>query len=192
VKSPTVTPGYWMQDDLTEAAFDDEGFFRTGDALSWIEPNNPRRGLRYDGRIAEDFKLVTGTWVRVGQLRAQLLVHLAPELRDVVITGENREFIAVLGIPIDPGAVNDEAVRDRLQAKLIALARETSGSARRVLRFAFLTAQLSIDTGELTDKGAISQRTILRRHSDAVDALYADPPAGHVICVEQAHRSSAA
>jgi feruloyl-CoA synthase len=91
VRSACVTPGYWKRDDLTAGAFDADGFFRTGDALGWIDRTRPASGLRYDGRTAEDFKLATGTWVSVGQLRARLLPHLAPEVRDVVVVGENRD-----------------------------------------------------------------------------------------------------
>ncbi|MDB5513809.1 MAG: feruloyl-CoA synthase [Tardiphaga sp.] len=186
VRSPSVTPGYWRRDDLTADAFDEDGFLRTGDAVQWAEAGNQQGGFRYDGRIAEDFKLVTGTWVRVGRLRAHLVQHLMPELRDVVIAGENRDYIAVLGIPSSPEIVNDHATRTRLRDKLAALALEAGGSAQRVLRFAFLTAKLSIDTGELTDKGVISQRNILRRHAALIDALYADNPADHVVCLDRA------
>jgi feruloyl-CoA synthase len=186
VKSPSVTPGYWRRDDLTSQAFDEEGFFRTGDALDWIDPADRQRGLRYDGRIAEDFKLASGTWVRVGLLRAHLMKHLAPELRDVVIAGENRDYIAVLGIPSSPDIVGDDAARARLRAKLTKLATEARGGAQRVLRFAFLAKRLSIDTGELTDKGAISQRTILRRYGALIEQLYAENPPGDVICLELA------
>jgi feruloyl-CoA synthase len=185
VRSPSVTPGYWRRDDLTADAFDEDGFFRTGDSLQWAEPGNQQGGFRYDGRIAEDFKLATGTWVRVGRLRAHLMQHLAPELRDVVIAGENRDCIAVLGIPAAPDVVNDEAARARVLGKLTTLAAEAGGGAQRVLRFAFLTEQLSIDTGELTDKGVISQRNVLRRHAALIDTLYADRPASHVICLDR-------
>jgi feruloyl-CoA synthase len=184
VKSPSMTPGYWGRDDLTRDAFDEDGFLRTGDGVDWLEPTDRQRGLRYDGRIAEDFKLATGTWVRVGALRAQLLQHLAPEVRDVVVAGENRDYIALLGIPSTPEIAVDKVARGRLRAKLMKLAMEAQGSAQRALRFAFLTEKLSIDTGELTDKGAISQRTILRRHAAAVEKLYAERPADDVICLE--------
>jgi feruloyl-CoA synthase len=184
VKSPSITPGYWRRDDLTSEAFDEDGFLRTGDGLDWLAPTDRQRGLRYDGRIAEDFKLATGTWVRVGALRAELLKHLAAEVRDVVIAGENRDYVAVLGIPCAPGIVDDKAAQAQLQAKLTRLAKEAHGSAQRVLRFAFLTEKLSVDTGELTDKGAISQRTILRRRTALLDKLYADRPAEDVVCVE--------
>ena len=96
---------------------------------------------------------------------SQLLQHLAPDVRDVVVAGENRDFIALLGIPASPEIAGDKVARGRLRAKLMKLATEAQGSAQRVLRFAFLTEKLSIDTGELTDKGAISQRMILRRHA---------------------------
>jgi len=181
VQSPCVTPGYWRRDDLTSDAFDEDGFLRTGDALQWADPGNRQRGFRYDGRIAEDFKLATGTWVRVGSLRAHLLQHLMPELRDVVIAGENQHYIAVLGIPSSPEIVHDDTVRARLLGKLTALATEASGSAQRVLRFAFLTEKLSIDTGELTDKGVVSQRNILRRHAALIENLFAANPDDHVI-----------
>jgi feruloyl-CoA synthase len=186
VQSPSVTPGYWGRSDLTADAFDDDGFLRTGDALQWAEPGNQQGGFRYDGRVAEDFKLATGTWVRVGRLRAHLMQHLVPELRDVVIAGENRDYIAILGIPAAPGIVTDHAARARLLEKLTTLMAEAGGSAQRVLRFAFLTEQLSIDTGELTDKGVISQRNILRRHAVLIDMLYADSPADHVVCLDPA------
>jgi feruloyl-CoA synthase len=181
VQSPCVTPGYWRRDDLTSDAFDEEGFLRTGDALQWADAGNRQRGFRYDGRVAEDFKLATGTWVRVGSLRAHLLRHLMPELRDVVIAGENRDYIAVLGIPSSPEIVHDDTVRARLHEKLTALAAEASGSAQRVLRFAFLTEKLSIDTGELTDKGVVSQRNILRRHAALIEKLFAERLDNHVI-----------
>jgi feruloyl-CoA synthase len=185
VQSPSVTPGYWRRDDLTSDAFDEDGFLRTGDALAWAEAGNQQTGFRYDGRLAEDFKLATGTWVRVGSLRTNLLKHLTPEVRDVVIAGENRDYIAVLGIPSSAEIAHDNTVQARMRAKLMALEAEASGGAQRVLRFAFLTAKLSIDTGELTDKGAVSQRNILRRHAALIEKLYADSPADNVICLDR-------
>jgi feruloyl-CoA synthase len=185
VQSPSVTPGYWRRDDLTSDAFDEEGFLRTGDAVDWAEAGNRQSGFRYDGRLAEDFKLATGTWVRVGALRTHLLKHLTPEVRDVVIAGENRDYIAVLGIPSTAEIVNDVTAQSRVRDKLMALTAQASGSAQRVLRFAFLAEKLSIDTGELTDKGSVSQRNILRRHAALIEMLYADSPADHVICLDR-------
>jgi feruloyl-CoA synthase len=185
VQSPSVTPGYWRRDDLTSDAFDEDGFLRTGDALDWAEAGSRQSGFHYDGRLAEDFKLATGTWVRVGSLRTHLLKHLTPEVRDVVIAGENRDYIAVLGIPSTAEIVDDNKVKARVRAKLMALTAKASGSAQRVSRFAFLAEKLSIDTGELTDKGVVSQRNMLRRHAALIEKLYADIPADHVICLDR-------
>jgi feruloyl-CoA synthase len=182
IKSPYVTPGYWKREDLTAKAFDEEGFFRTGDALKWVDERDPKQGLRYAGRIAEDFKLATGIWVRVGLLRDHLLKHLAPEIRDVVIVGENRNYIAVLAVPSTPEIANNRAARARVLAKLAALAKRATGSSQRVLRLSFLTRSLSIDAGELTEKGSISQRGTVRRHSDLIEELYADKPADNILC----------
>jgi feruloyl-CoA synthase len=135
VQSPSVTPGYWRRDDLTQAAFDEDGFLRTGDALDWAKAGNQQSGFRYDGRLAEDFKLATGTWVRVGALRAHVLKHLTPEVRDVVIAGENRDYIAVVGIPATAEIVDDNTAQCRVRAKLMVLAAEASGSACCVLHF---------------------------------------------------------
>jgi feruloyl-CoA synthase len=185
VQSPSVTPGYWRRDDLTSDPFDEDGFLRTGDALDWAEAGNQQSGFRYDGRLVEDFKLATGTWVRVGSLRTHLLKHLTPEVRDVVIAGENRDYIAVLGIPSTAEIVDDNKVKARVRAKLMALTAKASGSAQRVSRFAFLAEKLSIDTGELTDKGVVSQRNMLRRHAALIEKLYADIPADHVIGLDR-------
>jgi feruloyl-CoA synthase len=185
VQSPCVTPGYWRRHDLTSAAFDEDGFFRTGDALDWVDVAHPQIGFRYRGRVAEDFKLATGTWVRVGALRSHLLKQLAPEVCDVVIAGENRNYIAVLAVPAAPDRVDDDRVLEKLRAKLTAMAQQASGSAERVLRLAFLTGKLSIDSGDVTDKGVLNQRNILRHHSALVEQMYADAPGAHVICVDR-------
>jgi feruloyl-CoA synthase len=184
VRSPCVTPGYSRRPDLTSPAFDEDGFLRTGDALDWTDASDRRSGFRYRGRIAEDFKLATGTWVRVGVLRSVLLQRLAPEVRDVVIAGENRSYIAVLAIPATNEAVADTGLRERVRAKLKALAQQNGGSAQRVMRLAFLTQPLSIDAGEVTDKGGLNQRSILRRHSALVEQLYAETPGAHIICAD--------
>lgn len=192
VRGPCVTPGYWKRPDLTSMAFDEEGFFRTGDALEWVDEHDPKQGLRYAGRIAEDFKLATGIWVRVGLLRDQLLKHLAPEIRDVVIAGENRDFIAVLAVPSAPEIADSEAARACVLAKLTELAKQATGSSHRVPRLSFLTRPLSIDAGELTEKGSLSQRGIVQRHADLIEALYADRPADDVVCVNLESPASAA
>jgi feruloyl-CoA synthase len=183
VQSPCVTPGYWRRPDLTSGAFDEDGLFKTGDALDWVDVARPQMGFRYGGRLAEDFKLATGTWVRVSALRSNLLQQLAPEVRDVVIAGENRNYIAVLAVPADPDRVDDDRLREELRAKLTAMAQQASGSALRVLRLMFLKEKLSFDAGDVTDKGVLNQRNILRRHSALVEQLYEDAPCAHVICV---------
>src|SRR5258706_3314543 len=141
--------------------------------------------MRWPGRKPEISKPAFVTWVRVGSLRTHLLKHLTPEVRDVVIAGENRDYIAVLGIPSSAEIAHDNTVQAHMRAKLMALEAEASGSAQRVLRFAFLAAKLSIDTGELTDKGAVIQRNILRRHAALIEKLYADRPEDHVICLDR-------
>ncbi len=184
VKSPYVMPGYWKRADLTSTAFDEEGFFCTGDALDWVDEHDPTQGLRYAGRIAEDFKLVTGVWVRGGVLRSHLLKYLAPEVRDIVIVGENRSYVAVLAVPSTPAIAESETARARLRGKLTELAKQATGSSQRVLRLSFLTRPLSIDAGELTEKGSLSQRGIVQRHADLIEALYADKPARNILCAD--------
>ena len=184
VRSPCVTPGYWRRPDLTSSAFDEDGFLRTGDALDWMDASDRRSGFRYRGRVAEDFKLATGTWVRVGVLRSILLQHLAPDVRDVVIAGENRSYIAVLAIPATNEAFADTGLQERVRAKLKALAQQNSCSAQRVMRLAFLTQPLSIDAGEVTEKGGLNQRSILRRHLALIEQLYAETPGAHIICAD--------
>jgi hypothetical protein len=132
--------------DLTSTAFDEEGFFSAGDAPDWVDDDDPKQGLRYDGRIAEDFKLATGIWVRVGPLRDHLLKHLAPEVRDLVIVGENRSYIAVLAVPATPEIAKSKVARARVLAKLTALAKQAivvnqliGISVRNVGRQSFLT-----------------------------------------------------
>ena len=182
VRGPSITPGYWRDPERTAAAFDEEGYYRMGDALAWIDPAQPRRGLRFDGRLAEDFKLLSGTWVSVGPLRAQLIAAMAPHVRDVVIAGHDRDDLAALALPSDPAGATDPAVRAAVAAVLARLMEAATGSATRVMRLAFLDSPLSIDAGEVTDKGSVNQRAVLRCRPDEVAALYADPPPPHVLC----------
>jgi len=185
VRGPNVTPGYWRDPAQTAAAFDAEGFFRMGDALVFADPDDRQRGFRFDGRVGEDFKLVTGTWVSVGPLRARLVEALSPWVRDLVIAGLDRDYLAVLALPATPETAGDPAVRVALQDRLDLLAAEATGSSTRIRRLAFLTAPLSIDAGELTDKGTINQRGVLRNHAQQVHELYADPPLPHVLQIRE-------
>ena len=197
VRGPNVTPGYWRQQDLTRAAFDDEGFYCMGDAARFVDPRDLSKGLVFDGRIKEDFKLSTGTWVSVGTLRAKILTHFAPYVRDAVIAGHDRDEVGMLAVPdIDacrtlcpdlpanapPSAVaRHPAIRARLRELLSGFAAGATGSATRLSRAIVLEDPPSLDAGEVTDKGSLNQRAILDRRRPLVDDLYAESPLPHVI-----------
>lgn len=189
LKGPSITPGYWRNPALTAAAFDAEGFYRLGDALRFAVPGDPARGFLFDGRIAENFKLGTGTWVSVGALRARLVNDLGGLARDCVIAGEDRDYLAAILFPdraalralLPPGeAVADAdlaahpAVRAALAERLSAHAEAATGSATRVMRAILADAEPSFETGEVTDKGSINQRAVLRQRPHLVAALYGE------------------
>jgi feruloyl-CoA synthase len=186
-RGPNVMPGYWRAPEQSAAAFDDEGFYRTGDAVKWIAAANPQRGLLFDGRTAEDFKLSTGTFVSVGPLRAKIIQAADPCVQDAVITGLNRDEVGALlfpradecrrlaGLPADtllPEVLHHAAVRAFFQALANRLWRESTGSANRVARLHVLAEPPSIDKGEVTDKGSINQRAVLAHRDALVTALY--------------------
>lgn len=205
VRGPAVTPGYWRQPDLTALAFDSEGFYRLGDAVRLIDPEDPTRGLKFDGRIGEDFKLASGTWVSVGPLRSELIGILAPVAHDVVIAGLDAEFVTALVIP-DVSAcakmfeltkepdytnlANDLRLVAWLQQRLASHARANSASSRCVRRARLLPEAPSLDRGEITDKGSINQRAVLRRHAQCVAELYSPTPPAHVAVIEMEESSS--
>jgi feruloyl-CoA synthase len=195
-KGPNVTPGYWRQPELTSAAFDEEGFYKFGDALKPADPNNLDAGFDFDGRIAEDFKLASGTWVSVGPLRARFIAACAPLVRDVVIAGLNRDEISALVVldldgcrlinatlPFDDIAATaaDPLIRDAFRERLTAFLAGATGSSTRITRAVLLDAPLSIDRGEVTDKGSINQRAVLEHRSQLVDAIYSRTPPANVI-----------
>jgi feruloyl-CoA synthase len=167
VRGPNVTPGYWGDAALTRAAFDDEGFYAMGDALGFVDADDPSRGFTFDGRLAEDFKLSTGTWVRVGPLRAALLAALGDLVRDVVIAGPGRDDVRIL-------AFADAGAREPIAAALSAFSAAQGGSSTRVVRARLLEEPPSIDAGEITDKGSINQRAVLQRRAALVDELYGE------------------
>lgn len=185
-KGPNVTPGYWRSEQATRETFDEEGYLCTGDAVQWIDPNDIHRGLRFDGRIAEDFKLATGTFVSVGPMRAKVIVTGAPYVQDVVLTGLNMKEVgalifpspacrAVSGLPAEASweaVLASAPVRDRLQAVINELARQATGSANRIARALLLAEPPSIDKGEVTDKGSINQRAVLKHRDALVQALH--------------------
>jgi feruloyl-CoA synthase len=168
VKGPHVTPGYWRQPELTRAAFDEEGYYRLGDSFAFDDPERPEKGLVFRGRIAEDFKLATGTWVNVGPLRARFIEHFAPLVRDVVITGHDRDELGALIFPA--GKANPDELRARLRTM------ESTGSSSRIARALVLEEPPSLDAGEMTDKGSINQRAVLSRRAHLVEELHAGSP----------------
>jgi feruloyl-CoA synthase len=186
-RGPNVMPGYWRAPELSAEAFDEEGFYRTGDAARLIDAGNPQQGLLFDGRVAEDFKLSTGTFVSVGPLRAAVIAEGAPCVQDAVVAGLNRDEIALLLFPrLDAcrklaGASHDAKAADVLKhADVQAFFQQLcdrlwsrgTGSANRVARLHVLLEPPSIDKGEVTDKGSINQRAVLQHRAALVDALY--------------------
>lgn len=187
IKGPNVTPGYWRNPELSAAAFDEEGFYKLGDAVRFAVPGDASKGFFFDGRIAENFKLATGTWVAVGALRAKLVDALGGLARDAVIAGENRNELGALLIParaagealVDGGAELRDAelwsrpeLRQALKSRLSAFAAEASGSATRITRALVLTDPLDLNAGEVTDKGSVNQRAVLNNRAEAVERLY--------------------
>ena len=172
VRGPNVTPGYLHRDDLTRAAFDEDGYYKMGDAIKPLDPNDFRAGFVFDGRIGEDFKLATGTWVSVGPLRIALLAQLAPLVRDLVICGQDQDYLAILMIP-DAGVVpGDATVHASVLARLEAFAVAHPGSSTHVRRAIFLDRALSIDAGEITDKGSLNNAVIREQRREFVEHLY--------------------
>lgn len=194
LRGPNVTPGYWRQADKTNEAFDEEGFYCIGDALKFVDPDDLSKGLAFDGRVTEDFKLSTGTWVNMAAVRTGLIAACAPLVRDVVLTGLDRNHVGAMIFP-DLGACADlagtrlppedlvahPAVRGHFEAALSGLAAKATGSSNHVARSLLLAEPPSIDGSELTDKGSINQRAVMARRAASVDALYADPIPSHVI-----------
>jgi feruloyl-CoA synthase len=192
LRGPNITPGYWRQPELTRAAFDEEGFYRLGDALRFVDEKDARKGFVFDGRIAEDFKLSTGTWVSVGPLRARFLRHFAPYVQDVVIAGHDRDHIAVLIFPdidacrrIAPDRVAGApaadllasmAVRAVFEELLNGFARTGTGSSNRIAGAMLLDVPPAIDAHEITDKGSLNQGAVLRHRAALVEELYRGSP----------------
>ena len=175
VRGPHVTPGYYRRDELTSAAFDDEGFYRIGDAVTFADASDPAKGLVFDGRVAEDFKLLTGTWVHTGALRLRLIAAGNPVVQDAVITGHDRDEVGALVFPSPAGAALDPMeLRARVAAALRVMASEPGGSSTRVARALVMHEPPSVDANEITDKGYINQGAVLRRRAALVEALYAE------------------
>ena len=191
-RGPNVTPGFWRQEALWRASLDEDGYYRSGDAVCFIDPAAPDQGLMFDGRIAEDFKLATGTWVSVGPLRARVVATGAPYVQDVVVTGLDRDQVGILIFPhvescrtlcaapqsgsaqaTQADIVQDPGVRAYFERLVNELGAGATGSASRITRALLLGEPPSIDIGEVTDKGSINQRAVLRARSALVEELYA-------------------
>lgn len=201
VRGPAITPGYWRQPELTAKAFDEEGFYLLGDALKFVDPDDPGKGFLFDGRVAEDFKLSSGTWVSVGPLRARIVQDFAPVIRDCVIAGHNQDDVRILIFPdleacraLLPGheplpaetICADPRVRAVFAHRLAILAQSATGSANRVAAALLLADPPAIDRHEITDKGSLNQRATLESRAANVAALFTDPPADNVIFPELA------
>ncbi len=197
IKSPSVTPGYWREPELTEAAFDEEGYYRFGDALRFADESDPELGFVFDGRVAEDFKLATGTWVSVGPLRAKFVAHCAPYVTDVIVAGHDRDDAAALVVPnlttcrelveglegeaSGAEVLASEAVRAKFMSLLAEFNQAAGGSSGRLARIILMDDPPSLDSGELTDKGSINQRAALKRRAAMVEELYAGDPSDRII-----------
>jgi feruloyl-CoA synthase len=197
VRGPNVTPGYWKAPELTAEAFDEEGFYRIGDAVKFADAARPERGLFFDGRISEDFKLTSGTWVTVGMLRVAAVAALAPMAQDVVIAGHDEDEVrflvfpnvvacrALSGLPETAalGAVLAHAkVREAVAQGMAKLKAQNGGSAGHATRALLLAEPPSIDGGEITDKGYINQSAVLSRRADALAKLRDDGSMEWIAC----------
>jgi feruloyl-CoA synthase len=193
VRGPNVTPGYLGRPDLTSAAFDEEGFYRVGDTISFIDPANPSRGLRFTGRVSENFKLANGTWVAVGNLRAAALAATQGVLHDAVIAGENRQSCAVLGW-LNPvmarkhatnpdGNLNCDSGVIAFLEHCLRLYNAGVGSSERICAFTLLEEPPSLAAGEITDKAYINQRAVLINRAAQMELIYSSEPCGQVIVI---------
>ena len=195
VKGPNVTPGYLGQPELTAKAFDEDGWYRTGDAGKLEDDDDPNKGLVFDGRVVEDFKLMTGTFVSVGNLRIAALAAASPLLMDAVVCGHDRDYVGLLAWPQlgaarelagEPDAPPEELVRSPKLAEFVrerfsAHNRANPASSTRVERVILLAEPPSLDANEITDKGYVNQRAALERRAAHVEALFASRPGREVI-----------
>src|SRR5688572_11099564 len=174
VKGLNVTPGYYKRADLTASAFDEEGFYRIGDAVKLADPDDPAKGIVFDGRVAEDFKLSSGTWVSAGTVRVKLIAAADPLIQDAVITGHDRDEVGAL-VFLSPAAkdMKPEDIKARLSESLMRMKRR-GGSSTYPARLLIMTEPPSIDANEITDKGYMNQRAVLERRAMLVERLYAE------------------
>ncbi|MCO6411096.1 feruloyl-CoA synthase [Hoeflea alexandrii] len=181
VKGPNIMTGYWGDAEKSAAAFDEEGFLVTGDAVRFVNPDDPDRGLIFDGRVSEDFKLLTGTWVQAGRLRLEALEQLRGLVQDVVICGHDRGEIGLFIFPkpgqmdgdtTSEGAIIDGALQSAIENRLRSMAKAATGSAKRITRAIILAEPPSLKDSEVTDKGSLNVRKIITRRADLLERLY--------------------
>ena len=188
-KAPNVTKGYWKNEEATLLAFDEEGYYKTGDAVKFLDENNPDKGLVFDGRIAEDFKLSTGTWVNVGVLKAKVISTGSPIIQDVVFAGLDKDYIGAIlflnidacrelaNLPADTSyekTCSNSAIYQYIDDWLVKFNATASGSSTSIRKYIVATQPPSIDLGEVTDKGSLNQRVILKMRATLVEQLYAN------------------
>jgi feruloyl-CoA synthase len=185
VRGAAIFPGYRDDPELSAAAFDEEGFYRIGDAGRLADAAHPEKGVLFDGRVAEDFKLGSGTWVSVGTLRVKLVSALAPLVQDAVVTGHDRDKVgALLFLTPAAEALPREQLCEDLRSKLAALHDAAGGSAQSPARVLLLTEAPSLAAGEITDKGYINQRAVIARRAAEVERLYGDAADPRVIRID--------
>jgi feruloyl-CoA synthase len=197
VRGPNVTPGYWKAPELTAQAFDEEGFYRIGDAVKFADPEQPELGLFFDGRVAEDFKLNSGTWVSVGTLRVAGIAALAPLVQDIVVTGHGADEVRFLVFPniaacrahsgLPEGTdvadvIGHATIRGAIAHGLARLKAQSGNSSGHATRALLLAEPASVDGGEITDKGYINQRAVLTRRAGAVAMLDDDTSGEWIAC----------
>jgi feruloyl-CoA synthase len=196
VRGEAVFPGYWREPDKTAAAFDEEGFYRIGDAARLVDPDDPAAGMLFDGRVAEDFKLTSATWVSVTRVRTGVVSAAAPLLQDVVVCAPDRDEVCALAW-LDRGAVErafgltgemaaivaDPDVRKHVQTAIAGYNVDRPGTSSRIVRVLLLADAPSIDANEITDKGYINQRAVLTNRAADVERLYADSPDPDILVI---------
>jgi feruloyl-CoA synthase len=199
-KGANITPGYWNDTQLTAMAFDDEGYFKTGDALQFVNRDKVEDGLVFDGRIVEDFKLDSGTWVNVGDMRSRLLTAGGGLIADAVITGHDQSYVGALlfidteigkqrfGLPSATTArdlIFSKELRANIQRLLDGFAAENTGSATFIRKVLIADFQLTSDGGELTDKGNVNQRSVIQTRAAHIQQLYSDIPSDLTITAHE-------
>ena len=189
VRGENITPGYYKRDDLTEEAFDEDGFYKIGDAGKLEDKNDPAKGIIFDGRVAEDFKLLSGSWVSVGSVRVGAIAAAEPLIQDAVVAGHDKDEIGLLIFPnpnglaeiagLDPSTpmaelIANKTVHQKLAETLRAYNAKNPGSSTRIARAIFTDAPPQIDANEITDKGYINQRAVLETRKALVEVLFSD------------------